>query len=76
MSSWDQGSFRTTMTPQEMQRKAEAYMRRKRDLVPPPIDFDQLQSDPEQVEMPEFTKNSRAHAPLIPEEKECPSPKK
>ena len=59
-----------------MRAEAENYFRRRRNFVPPSINFDSLQAGPEPVEMPEFQKDKPSHAPILPEKAECPSRKK
>lgn len=73
---WTQSSFRIQKSAREMQAEAEKYFRRKRSMVPPPIDFANLKEGPEPVEMPEFQKDKPSHAPILPENAECPSQKK
>ena len=73
---WNQSSFRTPKSAREMQAEAEKYLRRRRNTVPPTIDFDKLQEAPVDVEMPEFQKDQSSHTPILPEDAECHSPKK
>jgi hypothetical protein len=59
------------MTPEQIQRQAEQYIRRKRNMVPPKIDFDQMHSGPDASEMPEYSESRPSHAPILPREEEC-----
>ena len=73
---WNSSSFRLQKSAKDMQSEAAEYLRRRRNMVPPKIDFDNLQLAPAPVEMPEFQKDQPSHAPILPESKECPSQKK
>ena len=74
--NWNQGSFRTSKSAREMQAEAEKHFRRRRTMVPPTINFNELKDGPAPVEMPEFQKDQSSHTPILPEDAECHSPKK
>lgn len=76
MIDWNQSSFRVTKSASQMQAEAEKYLRRRRNFVPPKIDFGFLEAGPEPVKMPEFQEDRPSHAPILPESTECPSQKK
>ncbi len=73
MSNWNQSSFRLTKTPEQMREEANEYLSRKRNMIPPSVDLKKVLQP---VEMPEFAKEMPTHAPLVPEEDKCHSPKK